>query len=645
MKHQIVLAFLFMLPLTIAEQIDNYNDYGSLTLRFIINNTIEAIAEEDAELDYLSIELLLFPKETAIQKVISQKVSSAPPAEIKEQDPILFTWDSYNYQYQFNLDSTLQTRNIIYKLQPEPFPLTNVPPEIKQYTEATDFIDINQDIINKASELVEGKTDLSEAVFAIADWTKSNIKYDLNTLTAQAVKKSSWVFENKEGVCDELTNLFISLLRSVGIPARFVTGMVYTNVDYSFGNHGWAEVYFPEQGWVPFDITFGQYGYLDPSHIKLMDDYDSGTPSSKYSWRASDLEIIPKDLLLSAKVITKGEKIQSPFTLSLEPSQRQVGPASYVPLEVTIKNPYDSYVSTVLTITKAPDLTESNVKQVLLKPKQEKTIFWTAKINPDLDPNLIYTSYLEVKDFFGNTADATLEYADSYDTIPEQEAESIISSFNEKEGEIYSRNLYLKCQSVKAYYYSYESTAEILCSLENVGNTLLRKINICIENSCKEEDLLLIGHEKEISFDLPLAGQKTKQLIITAKNDEVDVSAYAPLRIFSEPDVRITFLNPPEQLAYDEEYKLNFVINSQVTVKDINLQINRARYELKEFQGSQNVEAKIKAKAFISKPLKITMDYKDENGNTYTLEKTLPIEVIHIPWYGKIFGVITKFLP
>ena len=71
--------------------------------------------------------------------------------------------------------------------------------------------------------------------------------------------------------------------------------------------------------------------------------------------------------------------------------------------------------------------------------------------------------------------------------------------------------------------------------------------------------------------------------------------------------MRITFLNPPEQLAYDEEYKLNFVINSQVLIKEASLQINRAHYELKEFQGSQNVEAKIKAKAFIFKPLKIIM--------------------------------------
>lgn len=78
---------------------------------------------------------------------------------------------------------------------------------------------------------MKGESDYYKVVYELSDWTKTNIDYDLNTITAKAVKKSSWVLENRQGVCDELTNLFISMLRSVGIPARFVTGMVYTNID------------------------------------------------------------------------------------------------------------------------------------------------------------------------------------------------------------------------------------------------------------------------------------------------------------------------------------------------------------------------------------------------------------------------------
>ena len=138
---------------------------------------------------------------------------------------------------------------------------------------------------------INSSLDSSEGVivFKIGEWTKKNIKYDLSTLTESVSQKASWVLKNKEGVCDELTNLFISMLRSVGIPARFVTGMVYTNMESSWGNHGWAEVYFPGKGRVPWDVTFGQFGWVDPSHVKLDDDVDSGESSVNYKWRSRNI--------------------------------------------------------------------------------------------------------------------------------------------------------------------------------------------------------------------------------------------------------------------------------------------------------------------------------------------------------------------
>src|SRR3989338_2220208 len=105
------------------------------------------------------------------------------------------------------------------------------------------------------------------ASFLLASWVKENVRYDLTTLTAEAVQTSSWVFQERRGVCDELTNLFIAMARSVGIPARFVTGTVYSGLLPGWGNHGWAEVYFQGYGWVPFDVTYGQYGWIDPSHV------------------------------------------------------------------------------------------------------------------------------------------------------------------------------------------------------------------------------------------------------------------------------------------------------------------------------------------------------------------------------------------
>ncbi len=55
----------------------------------------------------------------------------------------------------------------------------------------------------------------------------------------------------------------VVLLRSTGVPARYVTGFLpgeYNDIGEDFivrasDAHSWVEVYFPGYGWIPFDPT------------------------------------------------------------------------------------------------------------------------------------------------------------------------------------------------------------------------------------------------------------------------------------------------------------------------------------------------------------------------------------------------------
>jgi transglutaminase-like putative cysteine protease len=94
-----------------------------------------------------------------------------------------------------------------------------------KYTSPSEKIDINDDIKKQAEKLAAGEDDLYVVVFKLADWVNSNIAYNLSSATSEATLPSSWVLANKYGVCDELSNLFISMCRSLGIPARFVSGI------------------------------------------------------------------------------------------------------------------------------------------------------------------------------------------------------------------------------------------------------------------------------------------------------------------------------------------------------------------------------------------------------------------------------------
>jgi transglutaminase-like putative cysteine protease len=74
------------------------------------------------------------------------------------------------------------------------------------------------------------------------------------------------VFEKRHGVCQDFAHLGIACLRSLGLPARYVSGYLetrpppgrpkLTGVD---GSHAWLSVFVPEAGWVDVDPTNDQF--------------------------------------------------------------------------------------------------------------------------------------------------------------------------------------------------------------------------------------------------------------------------------------------------------------------------------------------------------------------------------------------------
>ncbi|MGH8025799.1 MAG: transglutaminase-like domain-containing protein [Pseudoxanthomonas sp.] len=63
--------------------------------------------------------------------------------------------------------------------------------------------------------------------------------------------------------CGQQTLLLITLLRLNGIPARWQSGMVYSDGDYD-NLHDWGAHYLAPYGWVPMDVTTGRLNDADP---------------------------------------------------------------------------------------------------------------------------------------------------------------------------------------------------------------------------------------------------------------------------------------------------------------------------------------------------------------------------------------------
>jgi transglutaminase-like putative cysteine protease len=98
--------------------------------------------------------------------------------------------------------------------------------------------------------------DLIKAVY-------TNFKYDAKATTINTPLEQ--VLNEKKGVCQDFSHLVISALRSLNIPARYVSGYLETlpppgqeKLQGSDATHAWISVYCPSMGWLDFDPTNGK---------------------------------------------------------------------------------------------------------------------------------------------------------------------------------------------------------------------------------------------------------------------------------------------------------------------------------------------------------------------------------------------------
>ncbi|MCM3571286.1 transglutaminase domain-containing protein [Neobacillus mesonae] len=135
----------------------------------------------------------------------------------------------------------------------------SLPPRIKQLTE----------------EITAGKNNWYDKAKAVeAYFSSSDFTYDQKNV-AMPGKYDDYVdqflFDTKRGYCDNFSTSMAVMLRTIGIPTRWVKGftgggfMKYGGENdslkvYRITNnnaHSWVEVFLPNQGWVPFEPTKG----------------------------------------------------------------------------------------------------------------------------------------------------------------------------------------------------------------------------------------------------------------------------------------------------------------------------------------------------------------------------------------------------
>jgi transglutaminase-like putative cysteine protease len=124
---------------------------------------------------------------------------------------------------------------------------------------------ITPETIALAETLTAGLENPFDKAIAIRDYLRSNIAYNDQIQAApEDVEPIHYIlFDRPEAYCNYYASAMIMMLRSQGVPARFVAGYAqgeWNEETRSYrvrasNAHAWADVYFPGYGWIQFEPT------------------------------------------------------------------------------------------------------------------------------------------------------------------------------------------------------------------------------------------------------------------------------------------------------------------------------------------------------------------------------------------------------
>lgn len=503
-KVLFILLILFFIPLASSNELLEVNN---------INMTIEQVGNIVAsDVNKLTIYFYIYPKEEDYSIISSIKVN--PSATLKN-DSYVFVWSPANGNIQYSVKSEVSNvvnlRKINSKIK---FPF-KAPEQYNIYTQSSELCDSDNINIKKLSNsLASGEDDAYKVIFKLTNWVNSNVNYSLDF--RNDTLKSSEVLRLKRGACDEFSNLLLAMLRSLNIPARYATGYTYgTYGEHKFESHGWLEAWLPEYGWISVDPTYGELGWLDATHIKLLSSIDPKSSSLEYQWIGGNVE--SNKLEEKIEVVSSGGKIPIYLEGELKVEDISVDIGSYNILWLNFKNPNDYYISTYAALTSAPNLIGKNGKMVFLEPNGEARVGWIIKYPSNLSESHIWTFFNNATAYFLGNVGSTSIVKSGENSLTLEECEALI----QKEEKNIKGSPDISINILKPKEAKIGDTYEITVKVQNKGSGPLENLTICIKEDCREK---YIGINQDIleSFELVAEYLGENKIIILFKNVNIE---------------------------------------------------------------------------------------------------------------------------
>jgi transglutaminase-like putative cysteine protease len=154
---------------------------------------------------------------------------------------------------------------------------------VAQFLYPSCYVATADELAQYAADSFRPRRPVLEAALELTHRVFTDFRYDPQSTTVSTPVLE--VFANRRGVCQDFAHLQIAMLRSLGLPARYVSGYLSTlpppgrpRLVGADASHAWLSLFCGEAGWVDLDPTNDQEAGDRHIQIAWGRDYDDVSP-------------------------------------------------------------------------------------------------------------------------------------------------------------------------------------------------------------------------------------------------------------------------------------------------------------------------------------------------------------------------------
>ncbi len=239
------------------------------------------------------MEVFMQPRTEGIQRCLRFKLVTSPRTHVFEQhDDLGNVYHFFDIPLQHE-HLTISAESVVELVAPPPLPESlgaDAWEQLDQATKPGEFWDMltpssltqtsaplnqfAQDLdVRRRIDPLQLLHQINQQVHTSLTYTPDSTKVDLPIDVA---------LEARRGVCQDYAHIMIALVRSVGIPCRYVSGYLFYTKSYQStpdATHAWVEAFLPPLGWIGFDPTNNVLAGERHIRVAIGRDYNDVPPT------------------------------------------------------------------------------------------------------------------------------------------------------------------------------------------------------------------------------------------------------------------------------------------------------------------------------------------------------------------------------